>query len=103
MCRTPGSPRRRSRPRGRRAGTCGGLTKVDAELAKGPPAGMVYAGTIYNGGSAAFRGTGPDDGKPRTIFVLKRGDVKSPLQEVTAGTVTMLRDLPGSFNLSPQV
>jgi mono/diheme cytochrome c family protein len=78
------------------------LTKVEAELAKVPPTGVVYAGTVYNGGSATFRGTGPDGGRPRPIFVLKRGDVKSPLQEVGPGTVNVLRNLPGSFDLSPQ-
>jgi mono/diheme cytochrome c family protein len=74
----------------------------DRDLAKVPPTGVVYAGTIHNGGGAAFRGTGPDGGKPRPIFVLKRGSVTSPLQEVNAGTVTMLRDLPGDFNLPPR-
>jgi mono/diheme cytochrome c family protein len=79
--------------------TAAELTRVDAELAKVPPTGVVYAGTVYNGGSSAFRGTGPDGGRPRPIFVLKRGYVKSPLQEVGPGTVNVLRDLPGTINL----
>ncbi|HEX3148886.1 MAG TPA: DUF1553 domain-containing protein [Gemmataceae bacterium] len=79
----------------------GAIDDFERDVAKVPPTGIVYAGTIHNGGGAAFRGTGPDGGKPRPIFVLKRGSVTSPLQEVTAGTVTMLRDLPGDFQLPP--
>ena len=54
------------------------LARIEAELAKLQPDGLVYAGTIHSGGGAAFRGTGPDGGKPRPIFVLRRGDVRSP-------------------------
>ncbi len=64
------------------------------------PAGLVYAGTIHNGGKAAFRGTGPDGGKPRPIFVLRRGDVKSPGPEVGPGTLNLVASLPGTFELS---
>ena len=60
--------------------------RVEAELARLKPAGLVYAGTIHNG-SGAFRGTGPDGGKPRPIHVLRRGDVKSPGAEVGPGTL----------------
>ena len=76
------------------------LAGIDAELAKVPPTGMVYAGTIHDGGAAAFRGTGPDGGKPRTIRILRRGDVKNPGPEVGPGTVS-LPGLPGTFDLSP--
>jgi mono/diheme cytochrome c family protein len=83
------------------AETAADLTHVRAELARVPPTGVVYAGTIHNGGSAAFRGTGPDGGKPRPIFVLNRGDVTRPLQEVGPGSVNLLRELPGVINLPP--
>jgi cytochrome c553 len=76
------------------------LARVSAELAKVPPAGLVYAGTIHNGGGAAFRGTGPDGGKPRPIFVLRRGDIRSPGQEVGPSALNLLADLPGTFDLS---
>jgi len=74
------------------------LATVEAELAKVPPAGMVYAGTIHDGGGSAFRGTGPDGGKPRTIRILRRGDVKNPGPDVAPGTVA-LAGLSGSFDL----
>lgn len=77
------------------------LAKVEAELAKVPPDGLVYAGTVYDGGSAAFRGTGPDGGRPRPIFVLKRGDVKNPGKEVGPGTLAVIPDLPAVFDLPP--
>jgi cytochrome c553 len=76
------------------------LTMLDAELAKVPPTGIVYAATIHNG-SGAFRGTGPDGGKPRPIFVLKRGNVQAPAKEVVAGALSVIAELPGDFNLSP--
>jgi mono/diheme cytochrome c family protein len=75
------------------------IGQIESDIAKVPPTGVVYAGTIYNGGSAAFRGTGPDQGRPRPIFVLKRGNVTQPLQEVGPGSVNVLRDLPGVINL----
>ena len=71
-----------------------------AEMAKVQPAGLVYAGTVHNGGGAAFRGTGPDGGKPRPIFVLRRGDVRTPGQEVGPSALNLLADLPGRFELS---
>jgi mono/diheme cytochrome c family protein len=75
------------------------LAQIDRDIAKVPPTGVVYAGTVYNGGNAAFRGTGPDGGRPRHIFVLKRGNVTQPIQEVGPGTVNVIRKLPGAFNL----
>ena len=71
-----------------------------AEMAKVQPAGLVYAGTVHNGGGAAFRGTGPDGGKPRPIFVLRRGDIRTPGQEVGPSALNLLADLPGRFELS---
>ena len=79
------------------ADTSAELEGVESELTKVPPTGMVYAGTIHNGGGA-FRGTGPDGGKPRTIRVLRRGDVKNPGPEVGPGTVA-LAGMPATFDL----
>jgi hypothetical protein len=62
------------------------LEAVEGALAKLPAAKVVYAGTVHHGGGA-FRGTGPDGGKPRTIFALNRGDVNKPGKEVGPGTV----------------
>lgn len=62
------------------------LEAVDGALAKLPAPKVVYAGTVHHGGGA-FRGTGPDGGKPRTIFALNRGDVNKPGREVGPGTV----------------
>jgi hypothetical protein len=56
---------------------------------------------VHNGVGAAFRGTGPDGGKPRPIFVLRRGDIRNPGQEVGPSALNLLADLPGTFELSP--
>ena len=77
--------------RERLATTKDGLGQVEAALAKLPPVRVVYAGTIHQG-SGAFRGTGPDGGKPRPIFLLNRGDVNKPTKEVGPGTVRFLGD-----------
>jgi len=77
------------------------LAEVDALIKTVPPDGLVYAGTIHDGGASAFRGTGPDGGKPRPIHVLRRGDVKSPGAEVVPGAPAVSADLSGDFGLPP--
>jgi hypothetical protein len=74
------------------------LAAAQAELAKLPAPRMVYAGGIHTGGGS-FRGTGPDGGKPRKIWVLSRGDVNKHEEEVGAGTVPMLPGETGTFNI----
>ena len=63
-----------------------------------PPASVVYCGTVYNG-SGTFGGTGSNGGKPRPIFLLKRGDVNQPLSEVAPAALSSIKELPGRFNL----
>ena len=60
------------------------LAAVTRELAALPPARTVYAGMVHQG-SGAFRGTGPDGGKPRPIHVLARGDIRKPGKLVAPG------------------
>jgi mono/diheme cytochrome c family protein len=74
--------------------------KVGAELKKLPPPSVVYAGGIHNG-TGSFRGTGPDGGKPRPIFVLARGQVTHPGKEVGAGALSMLNFEPARFAVAP--
>jgi hypothetical protein len=51
-----------------------------------PAPQKVYAGAVLHG-SGSFKGT---HGTPRTIHVLKRGDMKQPAQEVSANSITQL-------------
>ena len=76
-----------------------GLAKAEEALKKLPKAARVYAGTVHKG-SGAFRGTGNDGGKPRTIRVLHRGDMSQPRQEVHPGTLRMTKRDVGTFKLS---
>ncbi|MBB5033902.1 DUF1553 domain-containing protein [Prosthecobacter vanneervenii] len=62
---------------------------VDAEIAKLPKPGKVYAGAIHTG-TGAFKGTGGESGKPRVIQVLKRGDIKQPAKEVGPQSIAAL-------------
>jgi Protein of unknown function (DUF1549)/Protein of unknown function (DUF1553)/Planctomycete cytochrome C/F5/8 type C domain len=77
------------------------LVEVDRQVSTLPPQRRVYAGTIHNG-SGAFRGTGPDGGKPRVIRVLRRGEVRDPRQVVGPGTVAIIPGVPARFELSPE-
>jgi hypothetical protein len=72
-----------------RAQRAAALAEVEADLQRFPPQRLVYAGTVHHG-DGAFRGTGPDGGRPRTIRILARGDVKRPGKEVGAGTIASL-------------
>jgi Protein of unknown function (DUF1553)/Protein of unknown function (DUF1549)/Planctomycete cytochrome C/F5/8 type C domain len=73
-------------------------TKVTAEIAKLPAPQVAYVGTIHKG-TGAFAGTGANGGKPRLIFILKRGDVGSPDKEVGPGTLPFAKELTAQFNL----
>ncbi|MGE3406910.1 MAG: DUF1553 domain-containing protein, partial [Pirellulales bacterium] len=76
------------------------LAETAAALAKLPPPKMVYAGTIHNG-SGAFSGTGAQGGKPRTIHLLRRGEVDRPAdEECTPGALSAIAELPSAFELS---
>ena len=77
------------------------LAGVKAELAKLPRAKVVYAGTVHTG-LGAFAGTGESGGKPRAIHVLKRGDVRQPMEEVGPGTVPICAELPATFDVQGQ-
>lgn len=82
--------------RGRLTEVKGELERVEAALGRLPPVRVVYAGTVHHGGGA-FRGTGPEGGKPRTIHLLNRGDVNKPGKEVEPGTLRFVNgqgDLP---------
>ena len=65
------------------------LKLVSKDLASFPKPQMVFAATVHYG-TGAFTGTGPTGGKPRVINLLKRGDVKTPAQEVRAGTIAAI-------------
>ena len=72
--------------------------KVAKEIAALPAPQVAYVGTIHTG-KAPFVGTGAKGGKPRQIFVLKRGDVDQPDKEVGPGTLPFSKDLPSRFEL----
>ena len=72
------------------------LADLDRESAALPAPRQVYAGTVHNG-TGAFRGTGPDGGRPRVIRVLKRGDVRTPGAVVGPGTAPVVQGLPSRF------
>ncbi len=76
------------------------LARIESDIKALPPQQKVYAGGIHSGGGA-FRGTGSDGGRPRTIHVLYRGNILEPRQEVGPGTVPIVAGSDWRFDLPP--
>ncbi len=95
----PQPPNREGSPSVVPAGMVAERSALFAALSALPPQNVVYCGTIVHG-SGAFRGTGADGGRPRTIHVLDRGDVRRPGKLVGPGTVPFIREVPWQFQFS---
>jgi hypothetical protein len=76
------------------------LAENTRDLATLPPQETVYIGGVHNG-AGAFRGTGPDGGKPRPIYLLNRGNVTKPGKEVGPGALSAITALRPRFDLPP--
>ena len=77
------------------------LEETARALASFPRPDVVYAGTVHYG-TGSFAGTGATGGKPRPVKLLKRGDVKTPAQEVAPGSISAISNayaLPAKFPL----
>ena len=74
--------------------------RIAGELKKLPAPSVVYAGGIHTG-TGAFAGTGANGGKPRPIFLLARGQVTQPGQEMIAGTLSAPTFAPAKFSIAP--
>jgi hypothetical protein len=59
---------------------------------------MVYAGTVHTG-NGSFRGTGHNNGRPRPIRLLARGDIQRKGQLIEPGTVALAAGLASRFAL----
>ena len=77
------------------------LDQARDNLASLPPQSRVYAGAIHQG-EGNFQGTGPNNGTPRPIHFLERGDVTSPGEVVVANALASIPSLPGELSLSPE-
>lgn len=64
--------------------------------AAGQP-GLVYAAATHFTPAGTFT---PTNGKPRSIYLLKRGSEKNPVREVGPGTVACVSGLPSRFPLA---
>jgi hypothetical protein len=67
------------------------------QLAALPTPGMVYTAATHFTPAGGFT---PTNGKPRPIYLLKRGSEKNPVREVGPGTVACLSGLPSRFPLA---
>ena len=75
------------------------LVQLSTELSEFPKPEIVYAGTVHYG-TGMFTGTGESGGKPRPIYVLARGQVTTPKNEVSPGALSMLNFQPARFAIS---
>ena len=73
------------------------IAKTEHELKALPPQQRVFAGTIHHG-AGNFLGTGASGGQPRPIFLLHRGNVMQPVEEVSPGALSCV---PVKFHFSP--
>ena len=74
------------------------LGQIRRELDAFPKPRTVYAGGVHYG-SGNFLGTGGQDGKPRPIHLLARGQVTQPGRELGPGALAALNFQPGRFQL----
>ncbi|HEV3145340.1 MAG TPA: DUF1549 and DUF1553 domain-containing protein [Gemmataceae bacterium] len=74
------------------------LASSQRELGALPAQSIAFIGAVHSG-TGSFRGTGPDGGKPRPIFVLLRGNVQKPGEPVGPGALHALTALPCRFDL----
>jgi hypothetical protein len=82
------------------AGVVAERSALFAALSALPRQSVVYCGTVYSG-TGAFRGTGAEGGRPRTIHVLERGDVNRPGKLVGPGALPFIKDVAWQFHLPP--
>ncbi|MDX1927132.1 MAG: DUF1553 domain-containing protein [Pirellulaceae bacterium] len=76
------------------------LADITESLSKLPKPNVVYAGSIHKG-SGNFVGTGNNNGQPRPIFLLARGQVTQPGAEMRPGALSSLNFRPARFELPP--
>jgi hypothetical protein len=76
------------------------LAEMESVLKALPAQQVVYAGMVHTG-SGAFVGTGSQGGKPRPIYILDRGNVTQPKDEVLPGALTCFKELNPWFDLPP--
>ena len=74
------------------------LSEAESNMKLLPKPQKVYVGKVHTG-NGAFRGTGNEGGKPRTIRVLHRGDMSQPREEVGPGTLRLTKRESGMFKL----
>lgn len=87
--------------RAEREANASALGAVSKEIAKLPPANVVFAGTVHTG-TGTFKGTGAQGGRPRTITLLARGQVTQPGREMQPAALSILDGVvPSTFRLPP--
>lgn len=77
------------------------VEKLDARLGKLPPVRKAYVATVHSG-SGNFKGTGGDGGRPRPIYLLARGSVQNPQEEVAPASLSGIAGLDGRFDLAEE-
>jgi mono/diheme cytochrome c family protein len=82
----------------KRAELSGGLAEAQQSKMGLPAQQVIYSGTVHTG-SGAFVGTGGNAGKPRPIYILDRGSVTQPKDEVAPGALDCFGELRQWFDM----
>ena len=77
------------------------IREINQELSQLPKPGRVYCGMVHTG-RGAFKGTGANGGKPRTIHVLHRGDILQPRTRAEPGRFPVSPDDKWQFSLDSE-
>jgi hypothetical protein len=72
--------------------------RIHKTISSLPPQQVVYCGCIHTG-KGTFVGTGGDGGKPREVRLLARGNVQTPAELVSPGSVPIIPGLDWQFDL----
>ena len=72
------------------------LVEINRQLAELPPSQMVYSGTSDFADAGNFH---PTRGMPRPIHLLKRGEITTPGELVSPGTLSLIPGLEAEFKL----
>jgi hypothetical protein len=79
--------------------TTNSLAQVKSEIDAMPKPNLAYVGAVHFG-NGLFRGTGPDGGRPRAIYVLNRGDVRKPANPAHPGALSCVSGISARFELN---
>ncbi|RMG34884.1 MAG: DUF1553 domain-containing protein [Planctomycetota bacterium] len=75
------------------------LAEIDRALKRLPAGRLVYAAATHFRPRGNFR---PTEGRPRPVFVLRRGNLRERLEPARPGALALIPGVPAAFDLPPE-